>query len=157
VHRECRQQVLIEAPVDLVWDLVSDPNRHAEWWPTVVDSECENLREGCRFRAVVKSPWGTSQEHDFTVERLDECREVLIRCNIGTYTRFLLTEARGSTFVDAEFGIDTEKLGMQAFNLVAGRRVLRRWLEQSIQALANAARGQPGAPPRAGLAGAENL
>jgi uncharacterized protein YndB with AHSA1/START domain len=153
VHRECRQQVLIQAPVELVWDLVSDPNRHAEWWPTVVDSECENLHEGCRYRAVVKSPWGTSQVHDFSVERLDECREVLIRCNIGTYTRFSFTEAQGGTFVDAEFGIDPDTLPMQAFGLVAGRRVLRRWLEQSIEALERAARERSPTAP-GGLAGA---
>jgi hypothetical protein len=131
---------LIEAPVELVWNLVGDPNRHAEWWPTVVDSECEQLEQGCRYRAVVKNPRGKQEEHDFVVERLQDCHEVMIRCvSIGTYTRFQLTEARGGTFVDAEFGIDPQNVGGHMVSAVAGRRILRRWLEQSIEALETAA------------------
>jgi len=141
-HRECRQQVLIDAPVEVVWGLVGDPNRHAEWWPTVVDSECDQLEQGCRFRGVVLNPRGKQEEHTFTLERLDDCHEVLIRCEqIGTYTRFVLTDARGGTFVDAEFGIDPHNLGMNVVSVVSGRRILRRWLEQSIEALQQAATG----------------
>ena len=58
--RECRQQVLIEAPVEVVWRLVGDPNRHSEWWPTVVDSECEQLEQGCRYHGVVLNPRGNA-------------------------------------------------------------------------------------------------
>ena len=127
----------------MVWNLVGDPNRHAQWWPTVVDSECDQLEQGCRYRAVVKDPRGKQEQHEFVVERLDDCHEVLIRCmDIGTYTRFLLTGARGGTFVDAEFGIEPQKLGMHVMSVVAGRRVLRRWLEQSIDALEAAATSQ---------------
>jgi hypothetical protein len=138
--RECRQQTLIEAPVEVVWGLVGDPNRHAEWWPSVVDSECEELEQGCRYRGVVLNPRGKQEQHDFVLERLDDCHEVLIRCEgIGTYTRFVLTGARDGTFVDAEFGIDPTSIGMHAVALVAGRRILRRWLEQSVDALEQAA------------------
>jgi hypothetical protein len=63
--------------------------------------------------------------------------------DIGTYTRFQLTEARGGTFVDAEFGIDPTNIGMHAVSAVAGRRILWRWLEQSIDALDAAATGHP--------------
>jgi uncharacterized protein YndB with AHSA1/START domain len=138
--RQCRQQILIEAPVEVVWDLVGDPNRHPRWWPTVVDTECEGLEQGCRYRAVVKNPRGKEEEHEFVVDRLDGCHEVWIRCvDIGTYTRFQLTEARGGTFVDAEFGIEPQDLTSHAVSAVAGRRILRRWLEQSIEALELAA------------------
>ena len=124
----------------VVWELVGDPNHHAEWWPTVVDSECEALEEGCRYRAVVKNPRGKQEEHEFVVERLDDCHDVLIRCvDIGTYTRFQLTEARGGTFVDAEFGIDPLNLSTHVVSTLAGRRILRRWLEQSMAALEAAA------------------
>ncbi len=126
--------------MQIVWDLLGDPNRHPEWWPTVVDAECEQLEQGCRFRGVVKSPRGKAQDHEFTLERLEDCREVLIRCvDIGTYTRFLLTEAQGSTFVDAEFGIDPPNVGLHVMSIVAGRRILRRWLQESIDALDRAA------------------
>jgi uncharacterized protein YndB with AHSA1/START domain len=139
-NRECRQQILIEAPVELVWELVGDPNRHDQWWPSVVDSECDQLEQGCRYRAVVLSPRGKQEEHEFVVENLEDCHEVMIRCvEIGTYTRFKLTEARGGTFVDAEFGIDPMTPGMHVVSVVAGRRILRRWLEQSIAALDDAA------------------
>jgi uncharacterized protein YndB with AHSA1/START domain len=137
--RECRQQVLIEAPVERVWELLGDPNRHAEWWPTVVHSECDELSQGCRYRAVVKNPRGKQEDHVMQLERLDSCHEVLIRCvEIGTYTRFVLTEAQGGTFVDAEFGIEPNTAGMHMVSVVAGRRILRRWLDESVQALQQA-------------------
>jgi uncharacterized protein YndB with AHSA1/START domain len=138
--RECRQQTLIEAPVHVVWELVGDPNRYEQWWPSVVDAECDQLEKGCRYRAVVKNPRGKEEEHTFIVDELDDQREVLIRCvEIGTYTRFQLTEARGGTFLDAEFGIDPQSPGMHVVSAVAGRRILRRWLEQSVDALEAAA------------------
>jgi uncharacterized protein YndB with AHSA1/START domain len=138
--RECRQQVLIDAPVEVVWGLLGDPNRHAEWWPTVVDTECEQLEQGCRYRGVVVNPRGKQEEHTFVIDRLENCREVLIHCEeIGTYTRFLLTDARGGTFVDASFGIRPQTLAMNAVSVVSGRRILRRWLQQSIEALEQAA------------------
>jgi uncharacterized protein YndB with AHSA1/START domain len=146
--RECREQRLIDAPVEVVWDLLGDPNRHSEWWPTVVDAECERLEEGCRFRAVIKNPRGVEETHELKIERLDNLHEVLIRCeDIGSYTRFVLTAARGGTFVDAEFGIEPQNFPTHLMSIVAGRRILRRWLEQSVEALESAAleraRGAP--------------
>ena len=139
-NRECRQQVMIDAPVDVVWGLVGDPNRHSEWWPSVVDAECEDIHQGCRFRGVVTNPRGKQEEHEFVLERLEDCQEVLIRCeDIGTYTRFVLTGARSGTFLDAEFGIDPKSVGMHLVTVIAGRRILRRWLEQSVEALERAA------------------
>jgi uncharacterized protein YndB with AHSA1/START domain len=138
--RECRQQTLIEAPIQVVWELVGDPNRYEQWWPSVVDAECDQLERGCRYRAVVKNPRGKEEEHTFIVDELDDQREVLIRCvEIGTYTRFQLTEARGGTFLDAEFGIEPQSPGMHVVSALAGRRILRRWLEQSVDALEAAA------------------
>ena len=135
-NRECRQQALIDAPVEVVWSLLGDPNRHSEWWPTVVDAECERLEQGCRYRAVIKNPRGVEETHELTIERLADLHEVLIRCEeIGTYTRFVLTEARNGTFVEAEFGIDPQSFPTHLMSIVAGRRILRRWLEQSVEAL----------------------
>jgi uncharacterized protein YndB with AHSA1/START domain len=144
MERECRQQKLIDAPVKVVWDLVGDPNRHPEWWPTTVDTECEQIERGCRYRAVVTSPTGRggAEHHVFTIERLDDCHEVLIRCeDMGSYTHFLLTEAQGRTFLDARFGIEATSLGMSALVAVSGRRILRRWLEETVRSLEQAASG----------------
>jgi uncharacterized protein YndB with AHSA1/START domain len=136
-----RQQALINAPVQVVWDLVADPNCHPEWWPTVVEADCEDPAEGCQYRGVVKNPFGAAVEHEFTLERLEGCREVLIRCHgTGVWNRWLFTEAQGGTFVDAEFGAEPKGVGMRVFGVVAGKRYLRRWLQQSLDALEAACR-----------------
>jgi hypothetical protein len=130
-----RQQALIEAPIETIWELVGDPNRHPEWWPGIIEVECEGLEEGCNYRMVSKGPIGTEQ-HLVSVERLEGCRALHIRClSTGTYMRWLLTEARGGTFIDAEFGMDPETIGTRVFDVIAGKRYFRRWLGKSLVAL----------------------
>jgi uncharacterized protein YndB with AHSA1/START domain len=143
-----RQQALIEAPVETIWELVGDVERHPEWWPHVIEVECEGLDEGCTYRMVSKSPVGTV-ENQMVVERLDGCRELLIRClNTGTYCRWLLTEAQGGTFIDAEFGMDPQTVGTKVFDRLAGKRYFRRWLEHSLEALSRVA-AEPARPAKA--------
>jgi uncharacterized protein YndB with AHSA1/START domain len=48
VQRSSTQQVFIDAPIERVWELVGDPNRHPEWWPEMLEVECADLKEGCR-------------------------------------------------------------------------------------------------------------
>jgi hypothetical protein len=135
-----RQQAQLDVPLVAVWELVGNVERHAEWWPRVIDVHCDGLEEGCSYRQVFKSPIGVI-ETEVSVERLDDCHELLLRClDTGTYTRWLVTEAQGGTFIDAEFGLDPQKPGARVFDLVAGRRYFRRWLEQSIESLRRAAR-----------------
>jgi hypothetical protein len=131
-----RQQAQIDAPVEAVWELLGDANRHEEWWPRVVEVQCDgDLTEGCTYRMVAKGPAG-DQEMRVGVERLEDCHEILIRCvDTGTYCRWLLTEAQGGTFIDAEFGMDPKAIGPRIWDVFAGRRYFRRWLEQSLQAL----------------------
>jgi hypothetical protein len=79
-------------------------------------------------------------ETDVSVERLEDCRELLLRClETGTYTRWLITESQGGTFVDAEFGLDPRGTKTRVFDVVAGRRYFRHWLDQSIEGLRHAA------------------
>ena len=135
-----QQQAQIDAPVETVWDLVGDPNRHSEWWPTMLETECPDLEQGCTYRGVVKNPFGRREDHEFVLDRLDDCREISIHCHeTGVYTRFVLTEARGGTFVNAEFGVDPKGVGTRVFTAVAGKRYLRRWLAQSLVGLQRAA------------------
>ena len=135
-----RQQALIEVPVDVVWNLVGDIRRHPEWWPKVVGVECEGLEEGCSYRQVTRKPSGSTVETEVCVERLDDCRELKVRClDTGTYTRWLLTEAQGGTFIDAEFGIDPTAFRYRVFDMVAGKRYFRRWMQQSLDGLREAA------------------
>jgi uncharacterized protein YndB with AHSA1/START domain len=142
---DCRQQALIDAPIEIVWGLVRDVNRHPEWWPRVVEVECEGLEEGCTYRQVTESPFGY-QELDVVVDRLDEMRELRIRCtNTGTFVDLALTAAGTGTFVDARFGMDPVTTRMRVFDALAGKRYFRRWLEQSLEAMQRVAAHQAGA------------
>jgi hypothetical protein len=130
-----RQQGFIGAPVEVVWDLLADVNRHPEWWPRVVAVQCEGLEEGCTYREVAETPFGR-QELIPMIETRDECRELRIRClNTGTFVRFALTAAREGTFLEGEMGMEPQSLGNRVFDVVAGKRYFRNWMEQTLEAL----------------------
>ena len=58
------------------------------------------------------------------------------RClDTGTFTRWLLTEAQGNTFVDVEFGMDPTGLRDRIIDATLGKVYFRRWLEESMAAL----------------------
>jgi len=132
VERSSTQQTHIEAAPEAIWELVGDPNRHPEWWPDVIEVECADLREGCRYRGVVKGFMRT-EEHELLIERLEGCREVSIFCEgTGVTTRFVLTDAQGGTFVEGHFAIEPNSVGTKVVAAVGGRRIMRAWLEQSL-------------------------
>jgi hypothetical protein len=143
VERSSRQQVHIEAAPEAIWELVGDPNRHPEWWPDVLEVECADLREGCRYRGVTKGPLRI-EEHELLLERLDDCNEISIHCEgAGVTTRFKLADAQGGTFVEGYFSIEPNSIGTTVLAAVTGRRYLRSWLEQSLANLKQAAEQQP--------------
>jgi hypothetical protein len=137
---QVRRQAQIDAPVERIWELVGDPNRHPEWLPRVVEVECEGIEQGCTYRQVAKGPVGEDEE-TIMIDRLEGCSEILIRClDTGTYMRWLLTGAREGTFVDVEYGMEPIAIKHKVFDRLAGKRFYGRWLEQSIDALRRAAR-----------------
>ncbi len=137
---ESRLQTHIDAPVEVVWDLIADVNRHDEWWPRVVEVECEGLEEGCTYREVVQTPFG-KDEMSLNVEQLVDCETFVIRClNTGTFVKFLLTDAQGGTFVDGTMGMDPKKVQMRVFDAIVGKRYFSRWLEQSLDAIGETAK-----------------
>ena len=139
------QQAYIDATPERIWELVGDPNRHPEWWPDVIEVECADLREGCRYRGVVKGPFRASA-HDLVIERLDTCQEVCISCEgTGVTTRFVLTGAQGGTFVEGHFSIEPNSIGTKVVSAVAGRRIMRSWLERSLENLKVVAERVPAA------------
>jgi ribosome-associated toxin RatA of RatAB toxin-antitoxin module len=145
-----RKQALINAAPEDVWELVGNPRRHPEWWPRVIEVRGERFDEGDSYAQVtraVRKPVETT----FKIEQFDEdLREVRLRCmKTGTYAHWLLTEARGDTFVDVEFGMDPATFSDRFIDMAIGKLFFRRWLEESIDALERAA-GEPSAPTSSG-------
>ena len=140
----CRSQALINASPEQVWDLVGDPRRHPEWWPRVIEVRGERFNEGDNYAQVTKDATGRVETTTMSVERVDDLREIQMRClTTGTYARWLLTEARGNTFVDVEFGMDPVNTRYRIFDAALGRLYFRRWLDQSLTALERVAGGSP--------------
>jgi len=135
----CRQQGFIEAPVEVIWELITDVERHPEWWPRVLEVEVEGLEQGCTYRELVQTPLG-KDEMNLLVEGREELRNLRIRClNSGTFVRFKITGAQDGTFVDGEMGMDPLSLRYRVFDAVAGRRYFSSWLRSTLDGLREAA------------------
>jgi uncharacterized protein YndB with AHSA1/START domain len=136
---DSRQQVWIDAPVEVVWELIADINRHPKWWPRVVDVQCDELAEGCTYREVVSTPVIGEEKMELEIERLDDCEELAIRCiNTGTFIQFALTEAQGGTFVDGRMGMDPRGFANRVFDTIIGQRYFRAWLGDSLGSMRRA-------------------
>jgi hypothetical protein len=84
-------------------------------------------------------PIGRS-ESNFLLERRDDLREIRISCRLtGMYAHWVLTPAQGGTFVEVEMGLEARRLGDRIFDLAAGRVYFRRWTNQSLDGLRDAA------------------
>jgi uncharacterized protein YndB with AHSA1/START domain len=143
---DCRRQAHIDAPIQVVWDLIADVERHEEWWPRVVEIQCEELGEGCTYRQVIRTPFG-NDDMKLRIEALDECEQFRIRCvNTGTFVNFALTAAQDGTFVDGRMGMDPEGLANRVFDAVAGRIYFRNWLAESLDAMGKAAEQRAKSP-----------
>jgi uncharacterized protein YndB with AHSA1/START domain len=135
----CRRQGYIDAPLEIVWDLVSDIERHPEWWPRVIEVQCDGLEEGCTYRQLTQTPLG-KDEMNLLIENREELRRLRIRClNTGTFVRFELTGARGGTFVDSEMGMEPIGLKARVIDATAGRRYFTDWIAKTLEALDQAA------------------
>jgi hypothetical protein len=135
----CRRQGFIDAPLEIVWDLVSDIEHHPEWWPRVIEVQCDGLDEGCTYRQLTQTPLG-KDEMNLLIEGREELRNLRIRClNTGTFVRFELTGARGGTFVDGEMGMDPHGVKARIIDATAGRRYFSDWIDKTLEALDQAA------------------
>src|ERR671911_301412 len=122
-----RHQAFIEAPLDEVWEVVSDPRTHEDWWPEVEGDEYLFRSKVLPFRDAVESVW--------VVERMEQLKEVHFRCTLsGTYARFTLTPAQGHTFVEAESGMEPTALRWRVLGAL-GRSYFRNWVIAVLDAL----------------------
>jgi hypothetical protein len=150
---EVRQQVLIEAPPAVVWALITDVNRHPEWWPDVEEVQCDDFHAGCTYREVIKVPLGTA-EREFVVNEADDCQRFRIDCVVsGAFVDLGLTEAQGSTFVDAAAGMNPIGFRYKTFDAIGGGRYFRQWLGRSLEAMKQAAASRAAPEPESRPAG----
>lgn len=141
---EYRHQALIAAPIERVWELVGNPARHPEWFPRVVEVRGDSFMPGDVFVQVTRQPSGAKAATTLEIDRLEDMRELSFHCrNTGTYTHWLLTAARDDTFVEAEFGMEPMSIKYRMFDATLGRMYFRRWLDQSLDALAKATTPTP--------------
>jgi hypothetical protein len=136
---EYRQQALIEAPVESIWELVGNPQRHPEWWPRVIEVRGERFRQDDEYVQITRGPVGQSETR-FLIDKVEDLREIRMHCTMsGTYAHWLLTGAQGGTFLDVAFGAEPMGMSMRVFDATYGRIFYRRWLADSLAALRQAA------------------
>jgi hypothetical protein len=142
-----RRQALIDAPIEIVWELVGDPSRHPEWFPRVLAvGELAEVEQDARYRQVTRTLRGRL-ETTLAIEELDELRAINMRClDTGMYARFLLAEARAGTFADIEIGMEPLQLPYRVVDAAIGKRYFRRWTDEAVAALVAAAGARKPAP-----------
>ena len=145
---EYRRQMLIESPVERVWELVGDPRRHPEWWPRVIEVDgVEEIVADTEFVQTTRSIGGEIQT-TMRIEEVEDLRQINLRCeDTGTFARWLLTEAQGSTFAELEMGMVPATTSMRLFDLVIGKSYFSRWSEQALDGLQRAAGAEEGSDP----------
>ena len=109
----------------------------------MIDVNGERFDEGDTYAQVTRTPMGRSTTL-LQIEHLEDLREIHMRCtDTGMYSHWWATEARGSTFVEAEMGMDPHGVANRLFDVAVGRRYFNRWLQQSIDALRKAVEAAP--------------
>jgi hypothetical protein len=130
-----RQHALVQAPIEEVWGLISDPARFPEWNDELeVTGVPTRIEKGSTFRLTSPTRFGPKATTAFEVEELDESlREIKIRCQAsGFYSHWLLTEAQGNTFADIEFGVEPHGLRQRLWALPLTKAELRQSLDRAI-------------------------
>jgi hypothetical protein len=132
-----RRHALIEAPIEDVWPIVSDPRTHPDWWPEVSEVRASGeLREGEEYTRVSRRLGFLDQvDGIWVVERLEHLKEAHFRCVVsGSYTRFALTPAQDQTFVEIEAGMLPPNLRWRLAKTMS-RLYYVRWLRAVLDAL----------------------
>jgi hypothetical protein len=134
-----RQQALVGAPLETVWELVGDPNRYPEWASDIVEvTGLPRIAQDATFRQVTRTANRTSAA-TFKIEELENLRSIKMRClDTNTYTRFVLTDVRGETFVDVETGTASTALRDKALDATKRRLFFRRLVNRMLDGLREA-------------------
>jgi uncharacterized protein YndB with AHSA1/START domain len=137
-----KQQALIDAPVEEVWKLLSDPTRGPDWSADVIDvtGAPTTIEKGSTFELTGRGPLGLKATTTFKVEQLEDMREIRMQCQkYGFYSHWLLTPARGGTFTELELGIDPQPgIETRAVGALHTKGYLRRTVDQTLDGLRRA-------------------
>jgi uncharacterized protein YndB with AHSA1/START domain len=137
-----RQQAVIDSPLESTWELVATPNLYPNWWPRVIEVDGREFEQGDEFVQVIRDARGTTSSN-FLIERREEFREIRMSCQLsGTFAHWTLTAAQDGTFVDLEMGMEPRKLRYRLVDATIGQRYFRKWSEESLDGLRDAARGR---------------
>ena len=132
-----RHQTLIDAPIEDVWAVISDPLTHPEWWPDVVAVRIEEpLVEGGEYtRSSKLLPFRDAAEAVWVAERLEDLKEARFRCTVsGTWAHFKVTPAQEETFVELETGMDPTRLRWRLVKATSGS-FFKGWILDVLDAL----------------------
>jgi uncharacterized protein YndB with AHSA1/START domain len=137
-----KQQALIDAPVEQVWSVLSDPERGPDWSEDVlaVTGAPATIENGSTFEVTSRGPLGLKDTTTFKVDQLEDMREIRMKCQkYGFYSHWLLTPARDGTFTELELGVEPRP-GFQsrAVGALHTKSYLRRTVDQTLDGLRRA-------------------
>jgi|SRR5215217_5708792 len=145
-----RQQALIEAPVEEVWEVLADPVRGPDWDQDVlaITGAPVKIEKGSTFELTGRGPLGLKGTTTFKVQEFDEMHELKMQCEAsGFYAHWLLTKAQDGTFTQLELGHEQEVLPEPALKDRAVRALytksyLRRAVDRTLDGLRRAVRSE---------------
>jgi uncharacterized protein YndB with AHSA1/START domain len=140
-----RQQGLIEAPVEKVWELLADPSRYPEWVGDAIEvtGAPTKIEKGSTYKQKSQGPLGLKPTTIFEVVDFEDLREIRLRCQTsGYYSHWRLTEARGNTFADLELGIEPFNTESRLIRLTITKGGLRELAGDSLEGLQRTLAGE---------------
>jgi hypothetical protein len=140
-----RQQALIDAPKEAIWDLIADPRRYPEWAAHVVEVTGlpTSIEENAEFRQTTRMPLGEPTT-TFEVDVFDELREIRMHCQTsGTYSHWVLTDAQDATFAEVEMGIEPTAMQYRLIFGILGKRYFRKLAEEAVDGLSEVVEHRP--------------
>lgn len=135
------QQALVEAPVERVWALLTDPSRYPEWAADSLDTTGypTKIEKGSTFEQTTPGPFGREDKTTFEVTELEGLHEIKLQCQTsGYYSHWKLTEAQGQTFADVELGVEPIGIQGQMARVLFSKRMLRQVTADSLDGLKRA-------------------
>ncbi len=134
-----RQQAMLNAPVERIWELLEDPRRFPDWNSEMLDvtGVPTQIEKDSTFDIKSRGPMGMKATTTFKVVEMDELHEIRLQCQTsGFYSHWLLTEAAGGTFAEVEFGIDPlPGVTPRVAGAMHTKRYLRRLVEDALDGL----------------------